>query len=400
LLFGFNIADNYPPIIDFIKIYPEDENSFIGSTNDAARFNIKKSGIGDYRLATKDTLVLWGKFSFGAQAFDLDHNQTDRNGFYSMKMVLDNAPFFTLVCDSFAFDETRYVNATMDYAANYNSGSRIVRSKKLPGNQLSFFKADAANGIVTFTDEKIHEVVISVADVHGNNVNLRFWVRSKKPEGFVQVPVIPDADSAVFFRFNKVNKFETNDLKIELPVGSLYEDMTFRYSKSPGSTGMFSDIHHIHDAEVPLQSRIKISIKASRLPLYLRSKAMLVRIDRDGKKSPAGGSYENGFVSSTTNIFDGYAIYIDTVAPVIRPWAENKKSTTGLKFTVSDNFSGIKQYRGEVNGEWVLVEWDPKNKLMIYRFDQVAQPGNNTFTLYLEDDKGNKSNYSTTFNRQ
>jgi len=45
------------------------------------------------------------------------------------------------------------------------------------------------------------------------------------------------------------------------------------------------------------------------------------------------------------------------------------------------------------------VEWDPKNKLMIYRFDKVAQPGNNTFTLFLEDEKGNKNKYSTTFTR-
>lgn len=400
LLFGFNIADNYPPIIDFIKIYPEDENSFIGSSNEPARFNIKKIGNGEYRLATKDTLLLWGKFSIGAQAFDFDHSPSDKNGFYSLKMYVDKAPFFTMVCDSFAFDESRYVNASMDYAASYNAGNRIIKSKKLPGNRLSFFNPGVADGIVTFTDEKAHEAVISVADVPGNTVNLRFWVRSKRPEGYVQVPVIPEGDSTVLFRYNKVNKFETSDLKVELPAGCLYEDIIFRYSKSAGSSGMFSDIHHLHSADVPLHSRIKVSVKATRLPQNLRSKAMLVRIDRDGKRSPAGGEYESGYVTSTTNIFDGYAIYTDTVAPVIKPWADNKKSNTSLKFTVSDNFSGIKVYRGEVNGEWVLVEWDPKNKLMIYRFDQVAQSGNNTFTLYLEDDKGNKSNYSTTFNRQ
>ena len=82
---------------------------------------------------------------------------------------------------------------------------------------------------------------------------------------------------------------------------------------------MFSDIHYLHNAEVPLHSKIKVSIKATNLPQNLRCKALLVRIDREGKRSPAGGSYENGYVSTTTNLFDGYAIVIDTIAPVIRP---------------------------------------------------------------------------------
>jgi hypothetical protein len=34
---------------------------------------------------------------------------------------------------------------------------------------------------------------------------------------------------------------------------------------------------------------------------------------------------------------------------------------------------------------------------MIYRFDDVAIAGKNKFILYLEDEKGNKTSYSSTF---
>lgn len=398
LLFGLNFPDQYPPYIDFIKIYPEDNNSFVGPSNEITRFNVKKSGKDEYRLS-KDTLSLWGKFSIGTQAFDFNQNHSDRNGFYSMKMFLDSTVFFSMVCDSFSFAESRYVNAAIDYADNYNSGSRIVKSKKLPGNQLSFFKSGPENGILTFMDDKVHEIEVTVADQADNTINLRFWVVSHKPEGFVQIPVIPDADTSVNFRYNKLNKFQTDDLKVEIPAGSLYEDITFRYRKSPGNKNMFSEIHYLHDPEVPLQKNIKVSVKASKLPQDLRSKALLVRVDRDGHRSSAGGSYENGYVTTTTNQFDGYAIVVDTAPPVIRPSSENARSKTSLKFTVSDNFSGISSYKGEVNGQWALVEWDPKNKLMIYRFDDVANTGKNKFTLFLEDEKGNKTSYSTTFTR-
>lgn len=399
LLFGFDIADNYPPIIDFIKIYPENENSFVGSSSDGTRFNVKKSGNREYRLTTKDTLAVWGDISVGAQAFDFNQNQGDRNGFYSMKMYLDTVDFFSMVCDSFSFAESRYVNASIDFPANYNQGNRIVKSKKLPGNQLSIFRSDAANGILTLTDDKAHEVVIAVSDLAGNTVSLRFWMKPQKPAGFVQIPSMAVADTTLFFKYNKNNKFETREMKVEIPSGCLYDDLVFRYRKSPGSKTMYSDIHYLHDAEVPLQNKIKVSIKATNLPQQLRSKALLVRIDRDGKRNPAGGGFENGYVTTMTNMFDGYAIVVDTIAPVIKPWIDNSKNKTSLRFTVSDNFSGISLYRGEVNGQWALVEWDPKNKLMIYRFDHVAQPGKNTFTLFLEDEKGNKTKYSTIFTR-
>jgi hypothetical protein len=397
--FELGITDNYPPYIDFIKIYPENENSLIGSSNEATRFNVKKTGTREYRLATKDTLALQGSFSMGVQAFDFHHNQSNRNGFYSIKMFADEVGFFSMVCDSFSFAESRYINASIDYAANYNSGNRIVKSKKLPGNQLSFFKTDKSDGVLTFTDEKVHEIRIIVGDLAENEITLRFWVKSYKPEGYVQVPAIPDADTAVFFKYNKMNAFENKDMKVELPTGSLYEDLVFRYRSAPREKGMFSDIHYLHNAEVPIHNRIKVSVKAYDLKQSLRAKALLVRVDRDGKRSSAGGSYENGFVTATVNVFDGYAIVIDTLAPVIKPYSGNANSKSSLRFTVSDNFSGISNYYGEVNGKWALVEWDPKNKLMIYRFDEITQPGKNEFILYLEDEKGNKSKYATTFSK-
>lgn len=398
LLFGFDLSDAYPPVIDFIKIYAEDNESFVGMTNEPARFMLRKTPEGEYRLAGQDTISAWGNFSIGAQAFDYNQNKNDRNGFYSMRMYHNYVEFFSMECDSFSFDESRYVNASIDYAANYNQGNRIVKSKKLPGNRLSFFKTDAARGIISVTDGLIHEILVSVVDLSGNMANLHFWIQSQKSLEVVQAPLLSDADSTVLFQYDKTNKFESGDLKLELPAGSLYDNLNFTYKKAPGIRTLFSDIHYLHNAEVPLHLRMKVSVKATKLPQRLRSKAMLVRVDRTGKRSPAGGNYENGFVTASTNLFDGYAIAVDTIAPVIKPWPENKrKLKTSLRFTVSDNLSGINTYRGELNGKWVLVEWDPKNKLMSYRFDFMTQPGKNTFTLFLEDVKGNKSRYSTSF---
>ncbi|MFZ4546089.1 MAG: M23 family metallopeptidase [Bacteroidales bacterium] len=396
LLFGFIIPDKYPPIIDFLKIYPEDDNSFIGKSNDPIRLNLKKSGNREYRLSTKDTISLWGNFSFGLQAFDFNQSPNNRNGFYELRMFIDSTEFFVMVCDSFAFAESRYVNASIDYAENYKTGNRIIKSKKLAGNKLSFSNTETNRGVLALNDTKTHEINVLVGDVSGNTTKLKFWVKPQKPIGVVQVPFVTDSDSNIFFKYNKINKFETKDLKVELPLGSIYEDLVFQYRKASGSNSFFSEVHYLHDVETPIHNRIRISIKPTNLPQRLQSKAMLVRVDKNGKRSPAGGSYENGFVSSTTNIFDGFAITVDTIPPSIKPWAGNDKSKTYLKFTVSDNFSGIKTYKGTINDKWVLVEWDPKNKLMTYKFDNMVETGTNTFILHLEDEKGNNSSYTST----
>lgn len=398
LHFGFDITDVLPPVIDFVTIYPEMYASIAGNKGKPLRFSAKKTNEGDYRLAEKDTIQAWGLLSIGAQAFDFNQSKYDRNGFYSMRMYHNQAEFFTMVCDSFAFDESRYVNASIDYAANYNQGNRIIKSKKLPGNHLSFFKTDAANGLLDIRDGKIHEIEIQVADLAGNVAGVRFWLQSVKPQETNADSSVTVADSSLHFAYNVPNKFETNDLRVSIPAGCLYEDLAFTYRKSPGQKKMFSDVHYLANAEVPLQNKISVSVKANRLPQRLRSKALLVRIDRDGKLSAAGGEYDNGYVTASTNLFDGYAIAADTVAPSIRPWPENKrKDKTSLRFTVSDNLSGISKYHGEMNGKWALVEWDPKNRLMMYRFDFLTLHGKNTFTLFLEDAKGNKSKFTTHF---
>ncbi len=399
LLFNYGLVDRIAPYIDFIKIYPEDVNTYVSGSNKAVRFNLRKGENNTYHLAGHDTIDIWGNVSVGVQAFDYNQSKNDRNGFYKLKMLLDKQEFFAMQADSFAFDETRYVNASLDYADSYNTGSRIVKSKKLPGNQLSFFNTDNGRGILTFTDKRIHEINIEVADEAGNNCRLRFWAKSAKPEGFAAKPWPTYSDSSVLIRYDKAGKAKTNQFTVDFPIGSVYEEIHFMYKIKPGGKGVYSDICYLHNPEVPIHSKIKVAIKANKLPQRLQSKALLARIDRQGKRTSAGGVYENGYVSTMTNQFDGYVVVVDTIPPVIKPYPDNLRNKTMLRFTVSDNFSGIKKYKGEVNGQWALVSWDPKNKLMTYLFDKEAKQGKNVFKLTLEDEKGNHATYSTSFTK-
>ena len=76
------------------------------------------------------------------------------------------------------------------------------------------------------------------------------------------------------------------------------------------------------------------------------------------------------------------------------------KSTT-LQMKITDKGSGIKKYRGTINGKWVLMEYDSKKNLLTYNFsDKVHVSGENKFKLIVIDNVGNNSIFEMTFFRK
>jgi hypothetical protein len=310
-------------------------------------------------------------------------------------MYFDKALFFSMQLDSFAFNETRFINASLDYGDSFLNGSRIIQSVKLPGNELSLHLTGKGNGIVTVKDGNLHEIVISAADISGKQAVLRFKVRSTRPHALVEIPSPLMPDTVILFPYLNENTFSSPDIIVQLPKGSLFDDTWFTYSCLPRRKGTFSKKHDLHQPETPLKGKMSVSIKADQLPVRLRSKALIARIDGDGQLHSAGGGFAKGFVSTETNLFDSYAIIADTIPPRIKLIKDRSKHKSSIKFTVSDNFSGIEKYSAEINGQWVLLQWDPKNDLMVYKYDEMIKPGKNIFKMVLIDKKGNKSSFST-----
>ena len=52
-----------------------------------------------------------------------------------------------------------------------------------------------------------------------------------------------------------------------------------------------------------------------------------------------------------------------------------------------------------VNGEWVLADYDAKNKLLIYQVDSHIKKGDNNIKLIVTDMMGNEAVYNTNLQR-
>ncbi|MBE0641707.1 MAG: hypothetical protein IH599_06705, partial [Bacteroidales bacterium] len=149
-----------------------------------------------------------------------------------------------------------------------------------------------------------------------------------------------------------------------------------------------------HNDRTPLHAYCTLRLDAGSVPEKYRQKAVLVRLEAGGRKVDAGGSWENGWISSRIRDFGRYAIALDTLAP--RLAARNLSEGAAVKgrqfinFTVSDDLSGVAEYRAELNGKWVLMEYDAKNNLLSYAMvPSHWQAGDNTLVVKVKDDVGN-----------
>ena len=70
-----------------------------------------------------------------------------------------------------------------------------------------------------------------------------------------------------------------------------------------------------------------------------------------------------------------------------------------LKFKATDNLSGVEHYRATIDSHWVICEYDEKNDLLFYTFDDSIQSGVHEFKLEVTDDKDNKKEWKIRFRR-
>ena len=74
---------------------------------------------------------------------------------------------------------------------------------------------------------------------------------------------------------------------------------------------------------------------------------------------------------------------------------KNISKQNTIKIRIEDDLSGIKEFRGTLNGKWILMEWDPKRKMLTYTKDQLLLNGKNHFKLTVTDMCNNQATYET-----
>jgi hypothetical protein len=122
-----------------------------------------------------------------------------------------------------------------------------------------------------------------------------------------------------------------------------------------------------------------------------------------GKRSVLLGSLSKGYFTVNTKNLGSFVVTRDTQSPVIKPVnisnAANMSSINRINIKISDDLSGIKKYRAEIDGKWILMEYEPKSALLFHTFEGKATGSKHHFKLQIWDEVNNSSTFECNFIR-
>ena len=413
LLFGFDVRDTRPPRIRRIKLYAMSDRSRLRIRdtrtggwrtvrgNESVLLDVIRKN-GEFRFSRADRIEATGEIGFGIQAYDYHDDSPNQLGAYKIELESNGSPIFTSKMERFSFNLTRHINAHIDYAEHVRNRRWIQRSHVLPGNQLPIYDA-VERGVLHVVQGSTYDILYRISDAYGNEAVFPFQLHGDiKMDSSMLRPAEQLSDMTAVY--NRPFTFERPGIVVKLSSKTLYDDTELHYDElSSGPSNRYAPVHRVHDQDTPVQEPYSISIDGRDVPERLRSRATLGRVNNNGRMSYAGGSFRDGWVTSSVRSFGDYTITADTTAPSIRPiniWSgKNMSRSSNIRIRIRDNFSGIKHYRGTIDGEWALFVLDGKSGTVRYTFDDRLRAGVHELRLEVEDQLGNEQLYETTFKR-
>jgi len=399
LSYNFDIKDRVAPRFYSVFLYPM--NSLSQINGKVERFSSKiVMDKNIYTIPYGTTVEASGTLGMSVEVFDYLDGASNRCGIHTLEMYVDNKLSYSHVMDEFAFSETRYINAHIDYEERIRSATRAHRLHRLPNDRLRIYKQALENKALEIDESRDYTIRIVATDVAGNSSTLEFTLK-----GNVQTITLAELGNGdiKLMKYKQDNSFEEGAVKVQIPSYALYQDLNFSFQISPPSDGSLTPFYHIATREVPVQSSYTLSINSPALDPSLHKRLLLVTNNDKEEVVAAGGAYQDGKVVAKLRYFGKFAVALDTIAPLITLRGNSRGDYTGkkeMRFTIRDELSGIDKYEGYIDNQWALFEYDPKNDLLYYRFDekQISEGSEHELELYVSDEKGNVSLLHTTFN--
>lgn len=375
------IIDNVKPEVRSIALYPHG-----GVVDDTI--------VASYRTMAQITIpfTAWGEVVPGIKAYDKMPGVGNIYGVKYLTLKVDGKEIYHRKIDRFSFDVSRAINTLVNYPDRLKN-SWIMTTYVPESNILSdMITVSIPNGVIDINEERDYNCQYILSDEHGNKSSVKFVIKGKRSE----LPM--KKREGILFRYNGDNSYNMNGLSLKFTSNTFYEDIFFDV-KSSALVGYNSDVYKIGDTNIPLHKSYDMKITLTTDNQIDKSKYCVVRIN--GKRRTAVATkYENGSVSTRVNQFGRYAVTIDNTAPKILPRNKKRWAKTGrVEFKISDNLSGIESFRGEIDGKWVMFEYDGKNALLSYKLEtsRVSKGKRHKIKMTVVDACDNKTTLTETF---
>ncbi len=389
LYFGYKIEDNVRPLIQGVAVYPLGEESTLEGETKPLYFSVTGDEKGRYNIKDGDFVHGNGEISFGIRTYDQVGTSTNKNGPYLYELFLDEVLAFQVEADSFSYSEPRYVNSLLDYRHYKQKKTSYVRTEADPFNKLQMI--EIKNGTVAVDEGDTVNVCFKISDYGGNSSRVNFkLVGTTKVE--VEPPMHRRSEYYVKADGSQNSDITIEDFNVSMERGTLFRDEWIQTGQRD-EKGCCSRIYRFGDEEMTTFKKFTVRIRPNE-KWASDSRLYIANIDNSGKVTSLGGKMNNGCLEVKTYTMGEYTIKVDSVAPTIK--ASNFKdgqsvsALKSLRFKISDDMTGIETYDIYLDDVWVLGQYDAKNALLYYDFDEKIKKGTNNVKVVVTDAVGNK----------
>lgn len=375
------VSDNVAPELRSLALYPRD------GVVDGKRQSAYRAG-----KTIAQPFTAWGEVIPGIKAYDRMTGTRNIYGIKYLSLTVDGKEVYRRTIDHVDFNRTRAINTIIDYPDLVNSKSWVMTTEIPESMPLSDIITADNDGRLIIDEERDYQCEWTMEDAHGNRSKARFTIRGKRME----IPQsVPKGD---LFHWDGVNTIRTDGYTATFPAETFYENVSFN-SSAVTSADYCSPIVTLGSEEIPLARNFELTINVTADTIADKSKYCLVRLNGK-KRSAVNASYTDGKIKASANRLGRYAVTTDTKAPAITPIKAEQWGRKGVvSYKIADNLSGINDYRCEIDGRFVLIEFDGKTDRLLYRLDskRVNKGGTHTAKLTVTDACGNVTTSETTF---
>ena len=290
----------------------------------------------------------WGKVGFGIWANDYMEATYNKYGVRETVLRVDGDEVFRSCVDGIPPTVNRRINYWGDYQHYFRYGTWYLKSFRTLGNTLPFITTDGNGGIVDFNEERDYHVEYSLTDYFGNTSVYEFIVSGRKAE----IPTAKPNASRETMYGGRLSTYSYPGTYIAIPKGMLDGNITLSPRKMVCDNAL-SPLYSFYDRPCPLASWAELGIAvrqrvADTGKLYVKS--------NDGRYH--GGRYKDGWVTAKIRELGiAYCLAYDSIAPRIVPLGRNSwASRQRVRVQVTDGESGMKSFKGFLDGEFVLFE--------------------------------------------
>lgn len=388
LLFGFEITDTKKPNVTGLMAYPIGDSSVVNESSRPIMVSMSLQPDGTF---ISEKIRANGQLGFGIVANDYDDVSYNNNGIYKAETFYNGQPAFGYQFDTFAFDESRYINALIDFSRFKKTKIRMQQLFMERPFPLSIIKSTPQNGLITMIPNLTQSYKIEVSDFSNNKTTIMVPLEysplpAKIPSETIKTPY--------YVLAGKDSSFEKNNMSVFFPAGTFYDDFYLNFDVKDSVMTVQDDYTAVHG---------NFQVNITDASVTAKDKTFIASVSGNRLSYNATKLKDNTFTAYTKNLGQ-FKLAKDTIAPTIKiakpiegKWITNQKS---IQLTIADNLSGINSYNGFINGVWVLFEYDHKSKKITHFFDDaLLLEGRNDLKVIVSDNLGNSAIFETQFFR-